>query len=389
MKSRYARRIEAMDKELRVKPELRYSEQIQEIVLANLYHLRPNLPWPDTVAAARTLYRNQRRATIDLQHLAELIPKVVVDDRTDGVVSRGPAIFCASHYAGYRLIAPILLSLGMAVTIVIDKHVARAQADMFSGALRKHCRRLGFPNDRFAFRDTSEHGLLLGLARDVRAGRSLLFYLDGNSGIDSSTARNDHTVAVDFLGHSLSSRTGIPQISAMTKAPVVPVRMSRAESLEGNFAEFLQPMQFDGGDRDAFVRATLQTLWSLIGEQVDRDPTQWESLRYINKFVEFGARRPSPAERLSSDVVIFDFDRFSVRTDLREKIVFDRRTMLLYPIGDAVADLLDRLVRMPSGADLVRSDLPSSVVDWLIAKQFAVRGEQEPAIPEIDEQRAG
>jgi lauroyl/myristoyl acyltransferase len=374
MTSRYVRRIEAMEAEVLRNPELRYEDAIQEIVLANFYHLCPELPWSAVLAAARALYRNQRRATIDLQHLAELMPQVDVRDRSGLSIGREPAIFCASHYAGYRLIGPLLMSLKVPVTIVIDRHVARAQGDSFSDALYRYARRMRLPKDCFVFRDTSEPSLLLGLARDVRAGRSLLFYLDGNSGSDASTARNDHTIAVDFLGNRLTSRAGIPSLSAMTGAPVVPIRMSRSAGVTENLAEFLPAMRLGNDDCSTFVRNVLQMLWSLIGEQVEVDPTQWESMRYVNKFVRFGADRRDPADRLPTGTIVFDRDRFSVRPDLKEKIIFDRRTLQLHTIGDPLATLLEQLLAMEPGADLTDSGLPPDVLGWLVQKQFAVSG---------------
>jgi lauroyl/myristoyl acyltransferase len=374
MTSRYVRRIEAMEAEIHRNPDLRYEDAIQEIVLANFYHLCPNLPWNAVLIGARALYRNQRRATIDLQHLAELMPKIEVRDRSDLSIGREAAIFCASHYAGYRLIGPLLMSLKVPITIVIDRHVARAQGDRFSDALNRHARRKHLPAGSFLFRDTSEPGLLLGLARDVRRGRSLLFYLDGNSGSDASTARNDHTVAVDFLGNRLTSRAGIPSLSAMTGAPIVPIRMSRAVQLTENIAEFLPAMRFATGDRGQFIHDTLQTLWGLIGQQVEADPTQWESMRYVNKFVRFGTDRRDLAARLPAGRIIFDRDRFSVRPDLKEKVVFDRRTLQLHTIGDTLAMLLERLLAMEPGCDLTETGFSPDVIGWLLQKQFAVRG---------------
>lgn len=73
------------------------------------------------------------------------------------------------------------------------------------------------------------------------------------------------------------------------------------------------------------------------------------------------------------EVITFDRERFSVRSDLKKKIVFDRRTLLLYPINETVAGLLERLSSLPPEVDLANMGLPLGVFEWLLNKEFVVR----------------
>jgi len=142
MTSSYVERIRKLDREFGLYPDLGYEDHIQEILLANLYHICPERSWSDILHVSRRLFRNQKRAAIDLEHLSELTPDLDVQNESGVELGSEPAIFCGSHYAGYRLIAPFLLGLRVPLTIVVDRHVAKAQSETFTEALTEHCRRL-------------------------------------------------------------------------------------------------------------------------------------------------------------------------------------------------------------------------------------------------------
>jgi len=371
MKKTFATRYDHLVHSVRSGENPGFTVTILELLLANIYNLFPGLSLTEMHDLAKRLFVMQKRSILELQHLSEMMPGLDIVNNS-GVKLDAPAIYCAYHYGAYRLIAPALMTQGCRLTIVMDKMVALEQEADFSMALLAHASEYGLPTDSFAFRDTSDGGLMRGMLRDLKQGRSLLLYLDGNTGTGKVGKKEEHSHAVPFMGHTLASRIGIPVLSQMAKVPIICVRNLRSDErpLE-NRMEFLPAIQPGTLSREQYIDLALRKMWGVIEEQARADPQHWESLRYINKYVRFAPHTAAdPAERIvpgETRPLYFNRRRFSVRTDLPEEMLFDRQRMLLYRIDGQLRNLL-RDVQHDAIGDL--SVLDPSVVDWMNSKGF-------------------
>lgn len=348
----------------------RYDEGTEQLVLANLYRLFPEMSWSAMCKAASEVSFNQERAIFDLSFVNELVCEAEFNDFEGLAGSKTPCIYACSHVASYRLSAPLLMQRGVRLTIVVDVKVARAQKDEFFAIFERFRQQSGLPSDALRFRDTSESGLLIGMARDLRAGRSLMLYLDGNKGA-SEAVSTDHAVEVPFLGKVVKSRIGIPMIAASCRVPIVPLKMERGQTPSANIATLMPPMYFDGGNRQRFIQDSLSLLWAGIADQVASDPTQWEALRYAHKYVHF---ENSQLMRNfdNSKHIIFNHRRFGFKSNNGNGELFDRERMAVIPVKGTLLDILEYISSSSTCDPISHDRLGVDALKWLAIRNMVI-----------------
>lgn len=369
--SRFSKHIEKLNRVIAEDPKSgEFADQVQEVVLSNLYRLFPGASLAEMRQMSREAYFNQSRASIEVGYFSELVPQITLTDRSAFPWTSSPAVFVSYHIAGYRLLPAWLLHQGLKLTIVMDKSVAEHKEEKFSGALGAFLTKAGMANDTFRFRDTSDPSLVLKLVRDLKSGSSVLFYIDGNMGIDGKKPSEQHSLAVPFMDHQLHSRTGIPVIAHLAHAPVIPAMMSQSSELTKNRVE-LFPAIIPSGDRQEFVAKALTEVWGHCEDRVRTNPGLWESLRYVNKYVAYRTAAPSQSKPLGErDEVIFNYRRFAFRDDFDETVVFDRQEALLFTIGPKVTPFLKTLYEKQEPARLDELKIPDYVGKWLHQKEI-------------------
>lgn len=366
----FQHRVERLYTNVRSGRDPGYDATTSELFIANVFNLFPGRTVDEMSRMAREAYCAQKRGVIELDCAIELTPTIEIHQEPGFDLGRDQAIFCAFHHGAYRLISHVLMSLGYKVTIIMDRAVAERSEEEFGTNLAEHARREELSLDTFSFRDTSDVGLMRGMLRDLKQGRVLLLYLDGNTGINKKVARDDHTVDVTFLGKQLHSRVGIPALASLAKVPVVPVKMIQSdEDMFWNRVEFSAPIHPQDEERDAYIKRTLQILWGTIEQQVAIDPCRWESLRYSNKYIDMQSGVAPSRITGKSGMLQFDHERFALRTDLAENMLFDRQNYLLYGIGDMLTGLL-RSVREQDHRDIREMGLSPEVLNWMHKHEF-------------------
>lgn len=364
----YAKELSRLKQRMHLADHCGYDRTTEQLVLANILNLCPNISWAEMRAKARAAAFNQERAILDLHFGQELLRHVVISDPFDMLSAPDPKIFVASHIGGYRLVVPALIARGLSVTLVVDSQVADAQQVLLTEQFAAYCAAAQLNPDVLRIRDTSQAGLLIGMARDLGQGRSLVLYLDGNKGMN--TASHDHLVEVEFMGNILGSRSGIPRVSMMTGAPMVPVSMSRGRKLTENCMMIGNKIPYFCNTNEKFVKLSLQKLWNGISEEVSRDISSWEAIRYIHLSMSW-AQSAMP-NSYDSSRLCFDKRRygFVMRNAVGE--IFDRKTYKLMKTNGRLADLVSILHELPERSDVSELGLDTDVVAWLSQRSLLV-----------------
>ncbi|MDE2441360.1 MAG: hypothetical protein KGP14_10070 [Betaproteobacteria bacterium] len=363
---RYLSDLEAIQRRAKANPMLGFDEAAEQMALTNIFHLCPQLTWPQMQQTARAAAFNQSQAVLDLHHATTLLNDIEVIDPASTQTAEQPFIYAAPHYGSYRLIPAYLLVNNRPLTIVIDDLVAEAQGTDFERMFKTYADQAGAARDLLTFRYTSQSSLLVGMIRDIRKGRSLLLYFDGNK---STAAGSDHTVPVDFLGHKVHARYGIPQVAQMTRTAIVPVTATRGKSPAENTIAFEPPIAPDH-QLETFNGQAMQRLWSGLAEKVAINPAHWEALRYVHKFADYTP--PSRQTIAGSAALVFDHRRFAIKCQGNRGEIYDRSRLTVTAVKGTVLDALTRLGRAEPGTD------PASMVDspdlraWLVQKEFLV-----------------
>ncbi|UXI70289.1 hypothetical protein [Tahibacter amnicola] len=246
---------------------------------ANLRYFFPALTVDERRAVIGEVIFQQRMALFDQGEL-DLSASSVIDD-PDGVLDRRtPVIFCANHVGSYRHLFSVLLRRGVDSSLFLARRTRDRHSETFITQAVDVSRTRGWPGSLMTIDAESQGSALQGL-RALRKGRSLVLYLDGNTGAGDAR-ENDSLVDVSFFSRTLRARSGIAWLSRAADVPIVPVVCLRQP--DGSLVLRFNPAVVDASTdrRDHAVRVT-QALYARLEADLRPDPGQWEGWLYVHK----------------------------------------------------------------------------------------------------------
>lgn len=187
-----------------------------------------------------------------------------------------PFIFCTFHIGSYRLIANALLRNGYQFSTLVRQEIFETQRAEF----KEYCANM---HDTFKtpskvnILNAEDPRVLLQMTRELKAGRSLLVYIDGDTG-----SGEEHKTTVDFLNQQIKVRKGIPYASYLSGVPILPIVQYRKQNLQ-NVLRIGKPIAIKKDEgREEFSQRSLQAIYKYFGGYIKKYPDQWEGWTYIH-----------------------------------------------------------------------------------------------------------
>jgi lauroyl/myristoyl acyltransferase len=112
--------------------------------------------------------------------------------------------------------------------------------------------------------------------------------VEGNTGSDGPWGDTSKS-RINFLGHTLLVKNGAARLAAALRAPILPLVALKDGDTSGHllFNEpIIPPAGLKRSENEEFVRASMQTLYSLLESYVRRDPAQWEGWSALHRWRE-------------------------------------------------------------------------------------------------------
>ncbi len=243
---------------------------------ANLTNFLPSLPESIHEELYSGLLRNLSLEKFDhrLMHLSDV-------SEIEGDLSLinnpdKPFVFCTFHIGSYRLIANALIRKGYNFSTLVRQEVFESQRAEF----KSYCDQM---HDTFESKsevnilNAEDPRVLLKMTRELKAGRSILVYIDGDTGTG-----DDHKTTVDFLNQQVKVRKGIPYASYLSGVPILPIVQYRKENLQ-NVLRIGKPIAVKPDEgREAFSERSLKAIYRYFGQYIELYPDQWEGWTYIH-----------------------------------------------------------------------------------------------------------
>lgn len=366
-KDNYRNAVEDLRRQVFEDQSAAYSKYDAGRTSASLFHLCPHLDTAEHPRLLRYIYFNQRRAHLDQYHLELLVPNVSVEgDGAQALFSGQPSIVCSYHYGAYRLVLPYLLSRGLKISMLIDHRVADAQGKDFDAILGAFCATRGLPSENFRIRDTANPTMLLSLVRDIRAGFTVLVFVDGNIGAGQDNS--EHFTPLPFLGATLRSRVGVAVVSHLAKCPIIPVLAPRDEdALWGTRFQVCAPITPDGQDRETYAARASGALWTPLENAIADAPLPWESWRYVDRSLDIAAleaRHPVAVADTDPDAVVFNARRFVLDEGESSPVLFDRVNYRVHTISSILFQFLKQFLDMPRSRHYALSQPKMNEAMW-------------------------
>lgn len=213
----------------------------------------------------------------------------------DAALARGRGVLVVpSHFGPYRWTAMALLELGLRVTLLVDERNQGLVDTDVAGRMDRLFPALAW--DHFATVNSGDPAALWQLARALRAGRAVVMFADGNSGVEGLAAARG-ALTLPFLGQTIRVRPGIGALAANTDAAVLPV-FAQDRGLAPPILRFDPPiLRADAEPRPAFAPRVMHALFATLEREVRAQPTRWEEWWLLPRWLAGPPRLPPPRVR--------------------------------------------------------------------------------------------
>lgn len=256
-----------------------------------------------------------------------------------------PHIFCTFHYGSYRNVAQHLAFQHIKFSLLLTRDVLENQATRWRSLPNAEC---------CEFLAAEDPLVVKRCISAIRSGRSILVYVDGNSGVGGETIREDGAmVTIPFLGGTIHVRHGIYALSRLSGLPIVPLinvfdEIDKRRLLVGELISC--PKWKTAHD-------CMESVFSILAEQIKRDAAQWEGWIYYSTYI-----KASREMRLSGELPLippgdnvnlrFNHERFGVVRSKGCRYLLDKNTLAKLKLNEAAGDILDSVIYARSGVPL-------------------------------------
>lgn len=325
----------------------------REIISANLRNLMPEIANVDHPKIIDEVYLNQQWGVCDFNH-PDLVGEINVEGAIPdfNIIRANPTIFCSYHFGSYRLIALFLISKKIPFTALIDSQVADNQGEAFADGVRAARLKYNAPEECGKIIDTAKDNFIFSILKDLRAGKSLLVFIDGNTGVNVKAGIEEKRAKINFLDSTLECRKGIGYISYLSQISVTPLAMYRTNTWDNNLCFFPKIQPAKSQDRELYTINLLQNLYCILQEIMLKGISQWETWIYIEKSLTVITdtsveKAVTCLESRVANNLVFNDDRYRL-VELEEfgdhhNILFDRFRYNATPISENLKKLFKNL----------------------------------------------
>lgn len=278
-----------------------------------------------------------------------------------------PSIICTYHTGSFRLLNHYLAHLNIPLAIVLSGTVLKSEKE----SLIHQASSITAKNDNIGVRFivAEETNSLLQMIRAVKEGRSLVLYIDGNTGAGMDTSINDNSCIIRFLHSSLHARKGIAYLASRLKVPLISIANYR-NTANASCMRFFKPC-FVGNSTSEIV-STTQQLYDNISPIVRDFPGQWEAWLYIHKVAV-----PSQGKTITRfntskyntyDQYIFNHRSFSIINHLGNCFLINKIQYVFYAIDKQLYQFLKDSFSRPVKA----RNLPAAIYADLLNEKVII-----------------
>jgi KDO2-lipid IV(A) lauroyltransferase len=322
------------------------------LVSANLLNFMPSIPVLEHDTLFRQIGFHQKLALLDSQH-TDPLKRVSYEGPMVEImrlIKTQPAIICTHHMGSLKLINYVLGLNHIKYSLVIGQNEVRDSGSAYEAS---------FNHYQWDIQIISAHKPNAGssMLKALREGRSLLVYIDGNTGTGDDSIRNTNRQKIAFLDESIYVRKGAALLASVANVPLIPVVCYR-QTLDQISIRFQDPVYPDKTvTKDDFAKTVLQTLYNSFSTLLCQYPGQWECWKYLHSIInpqefKFFAETTHQQTKPISAKLAFNTSRFGLIDIEKEYFLFNKRSYAFFPISNEIHRLLTSSLSKPEGEDL-------------------------------------
>jgi lauroyl/myristoyl acyltransferase len=334
------------------------------IVSACLSNYLPHIPHSEHTQIFKNIFLHQQLSIFE-QSFYELPDYVVYENLNAQIwelIKKGTSIICTFHTGSYRLINLFLAKNKIPYSLIISKEVIATQGDSFAKMFAELSKNNN-TQEALKLIDAESPNSALQMIKDLKKGRNLVIYIDGNSGAGNETISNNNNCEIAFLNKTIFARQGVGFLAHIMQVPVITVTSYR-KSLTDIRLKFFNPIfPNPTEDRAVFAKKITQDIYDLVSPIIKEYPEQWEAWLYLHKVADGGSSNfmtegitiPSNA----SDALRFNSSCFGIFKIVKENFLFRKSNYRSYRISEAVYNLLAACAAGPvSRSEIILDEFP-------------------------------
>ena len=328
---------------------------------ANVENIMPAIPRSQHETLFRELLLQEVFTTFDQQCLSA--GDLVKLSGTHDVLtqSEGAKIYCTYHLGSYRQLTSVLFRKGVDCVLLVGSNMNREQGEGMTEHIEALREKHGLTNV-FRVVETGSPSAGLTILRELKAGRSLIVYVDGSPETAPEPGEETQFLSIRLGHRRIMTRKGVGYLSHAAGVPIIPV-VSYRESDSTNVLHFMNVIRpIRQSDRDMYCQEAMQQLYDALWPYLNRYPGQWEGWNYIHSFLEPETPKHSLYRRQPARPT-FNQDRYALCDLEQAPVLFDRRLYQTYEITEDLRDLLMNLNAVDSVEGIVGEEMFGELVE--------------------------
>ena len=322
-------------------------ELLHNLMAACYAKIYPSLPKEEYFNFSKSVKFHQMWAAYD-QDVFSLIKGTQIIDKQnilDLAKNGKPYIFCTYHMGSYRLLNSILAVSGIDYSLVTDSQYIREQGEGTKKIFKAVKREFQQKESDLDILDAESPSIGLQAIRKLKTGTSLLFYIDGNTGVNNHRDNRENFARIKFLNTPYYARKGIAYLSFISKTPIIPIVSIRTGWLERKI-HILPSIEADESDnKENFCHSATQKLYDILAKYLKQHPEQWESWIYVHKSIDTEETNkvfvPSFIdENTLKSPLVFNSGEYELMNFGNQHILFEKETLKIHTISSQFHEVL-------------------------------------------------
>lgn len=309
------------------------------IASASLSNYLPQISFSEHGNIFKNIFLHQQLSMFE-QSFYDLPDYVVYENLNRDVrrlLEKGGSIICTFHTGAYRLINLFLAKHKLPFTLVLSKEAMETQGRDFEKMFAE-INKGDTGRADLKLIDAESPSSALNMIKDIKKGRNLVIYIDGNTGAGNETNSNQNNCVIDFLNQKIFARQGVGYLAHTLQVPVLTV-VSYRKSFSDIRLRFFDPIFSDvQKDKAAAAAKITQHIYDLAAPIIKEYPDQWDAWLYLHKVSNVMIR---PAEMVTAlpspeDKLIFNSSSFGIFKVIQNSFLFKKCNYKSYKISSEV-----------------------------------------------------
>ncbi|MDD4375003.1 MAG: hypothetical protein PHG67_13915 [Bacteroidales bacterium] len=274
------------------------------IVSANIYRYLPDIKPKRYFNLAKEILFYNQLVVLDQRYFFLLDEIQIIDEKLCLDELRESSYIITTYHTGsYRLIIPFLLKEKIKFVLVTDEKFIHDQGKGIHELQKTLLKSLNATDSKPLEIISAQDVLLLMKLRDkIEKGYSVVFYIDGNTGLFKYNINENKLLKIPFLADYIYVRKGIAFLSYLTKTRIISFLSERQTDLSNTI--HIEPVECDFSmNRNDFIKVTTSKLYSALENFLKEMPTQWEGWKYLNEFNQEKTDEPIKNRILVKDLI--------------------------------------------------------------------------------------